>query len=378
MGKQICVINALYENNDVELLTLSLWGKPVLYYPLNAVVHSGIFEEIIFLADSDFIIATAKKYFPDLIVQKKRPLFDFGQRIMEIDASAVMLTPETIVNGIGCSGNVRSVIKRTLPTVDCGESSFNMICHSSYDYSGTFIAYSIGDFESEDWYDYSLSQTEGIIIKSVNDFEVALVLKNKENKVDVLKKMILSRIKEKRELFQNRIHNTICLVGHSQLDQWTIDSILGKKVINCGISGISSKEYYDYILRTGGLNCASDLYLVMHGTNDIVLDFSDDEIIEHISKTFDYIIHNNPKAKIFFVKCLHTNGRLERKNSRIDALNCKIETNLPEGIRKIDVDVFDDEYGNLKSEYTIDGLHLSNEGYRLLEILVEKAIQEME
>ena len=40
----------------------------------------------------------------------------------------------------------------------------------------------------------------------------------------------------------------------------------------------------------------------------------------------------------------------------------------------INTSPLDDEFGNLKTEYTLDGLHLTEEGYRVLQDIVEKEI----
>ena len=110
------------------------------------------------------------------------------------------------------------------------------------------------------------------MINTRNDFELALILKRKENNQIILKQNILDRIEEKKHVFQDKSNvNGICLVGHSQIDNWTV-LLLGKyPVRNCGIRGISSFEYTDYILNSELLSCMEDIYVVMHGTNDIIL-----------------------------------------------------------------------------------------------------------
>lgn len=221
---------------------------------------------------------------------------------------------------------------------------------------------------------YVLSSSESLVINSINDFELALILKRKESIQSLLLENIKNRIKVKENVIRNETnHDGICLIGHSQIDNWSIKNINSYNVRNCGISGISSFEYMDYILKNNILSCSEDLYLIMHGTNDIVYDYSFEEISMSINNTVKYIRKIKPKSKIFFLQCLHVNGRLDRSNKYIDCLNNFLKLNLKE-INWIDASDLDDEFGNLKAEYTIDGLHLSEKGYEVLKNIVEKEV----
>ena len=59
--------------------------------------------------------------------------------------------------------------------------------------------------------------------------------------------------------------------------------------------------------------------------------------------------------------------------TNIDSLNAYLK-NCLQDITWICTDAFDDEFKNLKAEYTIDGLHLSERGYELLQQILEKEI----
>ena len=91
---------------------------------------------------------------------------------------------------------------------------------------------------------FDLPQAESLVINSVNDFELALVLMKKKLGRSLLTESILSRIQEKKDIFtQCDGEDTICLVGHSQLDNWNSTEIAGKKVRNSRIRRISSVGY---------------------------------------------------------------------------------------------------------------------------------------
>jgi lysophospholipase L1-like esterase len=61
----------------------------------------------------------------------------------------------------------------------------------------------------------------------------------------------------------------------------------------------------------------------------------------------------------------------------IDELNATLERKLHDVIW-IDTLELDDEFGNLKREYTNDGLHLSEQGYTILEQIVGRAMKKNE
>ncbi len=218
---------------------------------------------------------------------------------------------------------------------------------------------------------------EAVVINTPNDFELALVLKKKQENRAIVLRMIEKRMKEKEHVLSNAPDKkAICLVGHSQLDQWNVSEIAGLKVRNCGISGISSFEYDNYILRDDKLNCNADVFLVMHGTNDIVWDYTISEMVSSIEKTVKYIRRKNVFATIIFLSCLHTNGRMDRNNKKIDELNRMLKEKLKDKVIWLDTSFMDDKYGDLKAEFTPDGLHINEAGYQILKTEVENIIKE--
>lgn len=217
---------------------------------------------------------------------------------------------------------------------------------------------------------------DSFVIDDKYSFELALVLKKKELNAPLLHKAIMDRISEKMSILSgDNDSNTICMIGHSQIDNWEIESLCGYRVQNCGIRGISSFEYNDYILNENIVKCNADYYIVMHGTNDIVTNASDGEIVKSIEQTFQYIYTRKPSARIIFLSCAHINGRLDRNNKRISQLNDAMWQSFTGKVEYIDISDLDDEFGDLKPEYTKDGLHFSEQGYDKLKQIVESKIR---
>ena len=225
---------------------------------------------------------------------------------------------------------------------------------------------------------YPVPDKEAVVVNSENDFELALVLKKKQQNRSIVIQTIDRIIEEKEAVFAASVgKKSICFVGHSQLDQWKIDIIAGYKVRNCAVSGISSFEYEEKILNLDKLKCTDDIFLVMHGTNDIVWDYTIDEIVESIRKTINYIKGRNVASPVFFLSCLHVNGRLDRSNTRIDELNNTLKNALGSCVIWIDTSFMDDKFGNLDEAYTKDGLHISDKGYEVLKTEIENTIKGM-
>lgn len=379
--KSVCYINAMLNKCSDDFFTLSLLGKPVIFYPIQAALNAEVFDSIVLLSDSDYISYIVEKQFADKVkIKRHKNKLKNISKVFELSGTAVLISSNTIKNVFWNLSEEGTLVSATRYIVPEYSSFYNVILKNKKQFSGTFISYvpksnCKDKLRNTNVKYYMLSDTEALTINTKNDFELALVLKNKKDGVPILKRAILTRIEEKKEVFlMQHESKTICMIGHSQLDNWKIKSLCGLPIINCGIRGISSIEYSEYILNRNLLKCYSDIYLVMHGTNDFIYGLSDEKILRYILETFRYIRKNKPNAKIFFIKCIHVNGRLDRKNKRINEFNSFFEANLPKDIIQINVQKLDDEFGNLRSEYTIDGLHLNVNGYDILQEIVENAI----
>lgn len=370
--KYVGLVNCILEENaPCDFYTLSVWGKPCFVYACETLAQINCLNERYVVTDSAKIAHLAEKQNYRVLSEKPVPHDD--TTYVEISGRALFLKPQTIQSCvISHSGGVLFTVEqqKTFALSDYAR----MTPVSTPVISNAMVIYSKNNSNRICY--QPLPMEESLVINTVNDFELALVLKKKQMNRSLLTESILKRIEEKKSVFEVKSqHNSICLVGHSQLDFWNISSLCGYDVRNCGIAGISSVEYRDYILNRNLLSCGSPIYVVMHGTNDIVYPYSDEQIIENISSTFQYILQYNPAAKLFFLLVANTNGRLDRSNKRINQLNIKLKTAFTDVVTVIDIQELNDEFGDLKSDYTIDGLHFSSAGYERLQQIVENAIR---
>ena len=338
--------------SDDIFYTLNIWGKPVFSYILEEVFKSASINNVYIVSKSLYLNEIINEYFAEKELSYLEELPVLNELSIVISGTAILLDCN-IIDDI-----IRSYYNGNL----YGETHMDCVC-KIVDKNNTRIKTI-----------YHLEITEGLTIRTNEDFELAVVLKKKQNSAKMLYQQIVNRIQEKNEIIKQS-SDGICLVGHSQMDFWNIEELGGMRVRNAGIGGISSFEYKKMILDNNMLQCDEDMYIVMHGTNDIVTNHTMEEIVTSIQETINYIKEKNQNAKIYFVECLSVNGRMDRKNSVIKELNFLFRERLS-NCSIINVDTMNDRFGNLKMEYTCDGLHLSESGYVEFKKIIEKAMKE--
>lgn len=355
-----------------DFLTLNLWGQTLLFYCINTVLEAFPKNAITVITRSPYVNSLIEENYgkSDRIqICNEIDFSSFKEETLLVSGRAPFISVKSMVNAV--SSYSGGILQSAIRSMSISHSPVDImgIVENDVQYVNAFMIFGkTGKLQP-----YLVNDEEGVVVNTKNDFELALILQKKKINRKILTDSILSRIKEKQEQFRG--DEKICLVGHSQLDNWNISELCGCKVRNCGIKGISSFEYNDYILDKEMLSCESDIFIVMHGTNDIVYDYSDEEIVSSIQKSLAYINNRNHNAKMFFVSILSVNGRLDRSNRRIETLNGFLQSYLTSTkIEWIDMANMNDEYGNLKKEYTSDGLHLSEVGYAKFGKIIENAI----
>lgn len=367
--KNICIIdNRIGKNLEQDYATVSLWGDPAVIYPLETAVHSGLFEEILLWTNHEESVKAAKERFGDRVrcVEEISQEEMKGNKVCVISGRAVLVTEKMLSDALEqYEGGILVGAKKGACLEDI----------SFADMEAPFYILEAGeDHDKKEL--YPLPVKNALLVFTKSDYEMALLLTGKAKGGPSLRVPILKRISEKYEDFLNlrQEKNTICLVGHSQLDFWEIKELAGYRVRNCGISGITAAEYDENILQKNFLNCDSGIYVVMHGTNDIVVNDSDEDIFREIEKTIDYIKAHAADPKIYFLACTHVTGNAERENQRITDMNQYVREQLPKDVVWIDLTDLDDESGELRKDYTVDGLHFSDKAYEVIRQKLEDKI----
>ena len=221
---------------------------------------------------------------------------------------------------------------------------------------------------------YFMNKEDSIDIDDSLDFEIAITILNKKNKEENLIKAIKNRIQQKSELFGEK--KDITLIGNSLFDNWEIEKLNDNSVVNLGIAGISTKQYQKYILNENKIKYIANKTLIMTGTNDIIHEkLKKEDILENINNLVEKLLLINEKAKIYFIEIPSIISRIDIKKEDIFKFNEYLKDNLNETIKYIEENKYmTDDFKNLKLEYTYDGLHFNEEGYKILEKILEKEI----
>ena len=173
------------------------------------------------------------------------------------------------------------------------------------------------------------------------------------------------------------IEPSIIFIGDSIIEYYPLQELLGtsKTIVNRGIRG------YQTGLLLKNLDAhlygdAVDQIVLLIGTNDIGKDVPMMETLNNLESVIQIISRDYPLSQIKLVSILPVHEGDEDKQTVYIRTNEKIKEwnqayqELASAYMQVEyVSVFDkllDQEGQLKSDYTTDGLHLSVSGYQTL------------
>ena len=189
-----------------------------------------------------------------------------------------------------------------------------------------------------------------------------------------------------RELNQiSVIEPDIIFIGDSIIEYYPLQELLGtsKNIVNRGIRGYQTgllRENLDAHLYGN----AVDQIVLLIGTNDIGKDVPMNEALNNLESVIQSISRDYPLSQIKLVSILPVHQGEEykqtvyiRTNEKINAWNQAYQ-DLASAYMQVEfVPVFEnllDQEGQLKADYTTDGLHLSVAGYQALSNTLKKYI----
>lgn len=151
---------------------------------------------------------------------------------------------------------------------------------------------------------------------------------------------------------------------------------------NCGCNGATT-DFLLHLQPYAVKDYNPRKVIILIGTNDLsdTWQFDKLEIAFNVFKLINIMRNHSPAIDIVVISPLPIIESLKRTklrdNTQLRLLGNEIEANVKEFSGTTYVDVFDaflDDNQQLKEQYTIDGLHLSEEGYSLLAQLIKDYI----
>jgi len=416
--KKIAIIPARSGSKGlVNKNILMLLDKPILAYTIEAAIQSEKFIKVIVSTDSLEYKEIAEKYGAEVVMR--------GEELSNDSATSYMVIKDVLEKDLGVEYDYFVLLQPTSPfrnyqhineSIEKFEkniSNYNFLVSMTETSKTSTLIKPIEEDESLKHYDldfsnykrqnykeyypngaifigknkeylerkhffgkkslaYFMNKADSIDIDDRLDFEFAILLMSMKQKEKQLLKNIENRIEEKKEKF-NKVED-ITLIGHSIFDNWGIEMFQGYKVNNLGIRGINTIQYNNMIFEKELIKNIGKYVFLMAGTNDIVINnWKKEDTLLWINESIRYIEEMNRNTKIFFLEVPKVISRADRNNKIIEELNTYLKDNLESRIEYISLEKLEDKFGNLKLEYTYDGLHFNEKGYqKLLEILQEE------
>ncbi|MEO3705195.1 SGNH/GDSL hydrolase family protein [Trichormus azollae] len=171
---------------------------------------------------------------------------------------------------------------------------------------------------------------------------------------------------EARAISQGQGTNRLSILVGDSLSMWFPKEKLptGKLWLNQGISGDTSKG----VLRrlSAFSTTRPEVIYLMIGINDLLRGASDQTILINHRRIIHSLRHTHPKSQIMVQSILPV-SHAQISNSRILYINSKISLiTKKEGVYYLNINNwFANSDGNLRSDLTTDGVHLSPQGYDL-------------
>ena len=190
---------------------------------------------------------------------------------------------------------------------------------------------------------------------------------------------ILNRYLAKRAEFEKTAD--ITLIGHSLFDMWGdlpdgTPSLAGKSVANLGISGVSTRQYLDVVVRPGYIQHLGQTVFLFLGVNDIVKepDYSPMQVMSWLEEILRRLQKAAPNSRYFLLEATPVNNIPTVDNPEIHQLNAYLQEHCPAGLTFVPTQsFFMNKEGKLDLELCTDGLHFNPRGYeRLTQILLER------
>lgn len=173
-----------------------------------------------------------------------------------------------------------------------------------------------------------------------------------------------------REAYKNRLSQGVTpkwVIGDSRTVHLSLDGFS-----NLSIGGVTAATVAENLALFEG--CRLETLVLALGVNDLITDYSLEEIKIHFRKIVDFFSQDT--ANFFIVEIAHTLFRDSVDNDDIALINQFLrELAKEKNVSFITVNSHLTDYNSLRYAYTSDGLHFNEQGQSILNELIEKQVQ---
>lgn len=200
-----------------------------------------------------------------------------------------------------------------------------------------------------------------------------LYVNAENNELPSAKQIVIYQDKEK-----------VIFVGDSITERYDLTKFYNydnKVIINSGISGYRTTNIISkfYVLVR---QHQADKMILLIGTNDIHYQASQEEILDNIKKIVTMTNEESPNTKIYIESIYPVNTSMPKVGKRNNKIIKEINKNLEEYCASNNIvyinmyDELTDSEGMLNKDYTVDGLHLNDNGYVVVTNVLKKYVEE--
>lgn len=187
---------------------------------------------------------------------------------------------------------------------------------------------------------------------------------------------IFHRYQVKRAEFEKQAE--VSLIGHSLFDMWDdiengMPNLAGQSVANLGISGTSTRQYLDVIIKPKRIQKLGKWVFIFLGVNDIVKEpnYSPKQVLDWILEIVANLHQIAPNSHYFLLEATPVNNIATTDNPAILAMNDYFATHCPKDLGYIKTwESFVNSEGKLDLALCSDGLHFNQQGYEKLESIL--------
>ena len=409
--KKIAIIPARAGSKGLPNKNVLMFGnKPLIAYTIEAALESQKFDRVIVSTDSLEYKYIAEKFGEEVIIRDAELASDTAgsfvviedvlKRIENIDYFVLLQVTSPFRNSNHIKESIDlfeksydkynflvSMQKSDIPSFlikelgednNLGEYDININNYVRQKYeeyypNGAIYIGKIKEYLSQKHFlgkkslAYIMNREESVDIDDILDFEFALNLLKKKSKV-----FNSSIIIEEKNFNAKK---DITLIGGTIFNNWNIEYLNNKTVNNLGIKNITIEEYRKYIFDLLEIKYVSEKVIIMLDIKNILSKLLKEQILNELKKIIENLLSINKETKIYFVETPSVFFRADVKKEDIFNLNEYLKNSLNKSIKYIELNKeMVDDFKNLKLEYTYDGYHFNEEGYKKIKEIIEKEL----